>query len=394
LIPACYNWVIVLVQGQPTVIDIQVSLKTQTPIYAQLVEQITLLIENRQVQPGDRLPTVRDLSRQLGINPTTVARAYRDLELAGLLEARCRRGTVVLRKLSGSPVTDLRRRHLTAKLDQFIRQALSLGFHLEELESAFNLQLNRNRFSPASPSRFETMVAVKTLNIVGSNDLALDLLINRLKYQHPDLLVKALSIGSTGGLQALREGQADIAGLHLLDPASGEYNLPFIRQNLQGIETAVVRLADRIQGLIVAKGNPRHIRGLRDLVRPDIVFINRQPGSGTRLLLDYQLAQSGISGKAIRGYTQEKSSHLEVALGVERGRADVALGIRSAANSCDLDFIPLARECFDLVTTAPVFHSRLFADLLYIIRDEEFKRVVNGMGGYDISHTGEMQFVT
>jgi putative molybdopterin biosynthesis protein len=142
----------------------------------------------------------------------------------------------------------------------------------------------------------------------------------------------------------------------------------------------------------VAKGNPKNIRGIEDLKRPDITFINRQKGSGTRVLLDYKLKTLGISNRDIRGYNEELDTHLQVAMNILNGHADAGMGIQSAAYSCDLEFIPATKEKFDLVFPLKYLHTPIFTLLLDIIKNEEFKKVVDEMGGYDTSLIGEIAY--
>ncbi|HSW56881.1 MAG TPA: substrate-binding domain-containing protein [Dehalococcoidales bacterium] len=211
--------------------------------------------------------------------------------------------------------------------------------------------------------------------------------------QNSGIQIKITAAGSLGGLLALKEGHADMAGIHLLDDKTGEYNDPFIRQILPGIKVAVVHLANRTQGFMVAAGNPKNIVSPEDLRRSDVTFVNRQKGSGTRVWLDYKLREMGILPAGIKGYSKELDTHLAVALSVSRGEADVALGIQAAASSCGLTFIPFTKERFDLVIPAKNFNSPPFIKLLNIIRSQEFKQVVGEMGGYDTSQTGETVFI-
>jgi putative molybdopterin biosynthesis protein len=205
--------------------------------------------------------------------------------------------------------------------------------------------------------------------------------------------VQITPAGSLGGLLAIQEGNGDMAGIHLLDEETGEYNYPYIKHTLQGIEVAVVHLADRIQGLIVAKGNPKKILSLEDLKRPEITYVIRQKCSGTRFGLDYKLRELGIPPHSVKGYDRELDTHLAVATSIVRGEADVGMGIQAAANSCDLDFIPATREKFDLVIPVSKYRSKLFAPMIEVIQSDEFKKVVNEMGGYDTAQTGDTVFV-
>jgi molybdate-binding protein/DNA-binding transcriptional regulator YhcF (GntR family) len=377
-------------------LEIHITSRSQVPIYKQITEQVKQLIANNHLKPGERMPTVRDLSRQLDINSATVARAYQELAQEGILGASRRRGTIVLGDTDSPQRLSLRQNRLSSTVNNLILEALSLGYSPEELESAFTLQLARWRIqreqseSSAGTSKEEVP---KIIRIVGSDDLALELLVNRLKYKNPEITVQLTRAGSLGGLLAIKAGTADMAGIHLLDEETGVYNFPFIKQTLKGIEVAVVHLADRIQGLMVAKGNPKHILNLRDLERKDVTFINRQKGSGTRVWLDYKLRDLGISPDSIKGYERELDTHVAVGMSIVQGKADAALGIQAAAITCNLDFIPMTREKFGLVIPVDKYHSRLFAPLLDVIKNEEFKKVVNEMGGYDTSESGFTFFV-
>jgi putative molybdopterin biosynthesis protein len=228
----------------------------------------------------------------------------------------------------------------------------------------------------------------RTIVAIGSHDLTLDLLASCLRQRHPDLTLASANVGSLGGLTALSRGEAHLAGAHLLDEATGEYNLPFVRQTLPGVAAVLVNLTFREQGLIVPKGNPKGIRTLEDLTRPDLQFINRQRGSGTRILLDYQCKQRGIPPAKIPGYAREEYTHLNVAAAVRSGAADCGLGILAAARALDLDFVPLLKERYDLVIPRTQYEAPLLAPLLALIRGPEFKAAVAALGGYDVSRMG------
>jgi len=230
----------------------------------------------------------------------------------------------------------------------------------------------------------------RTIVAIGSHDLTLDLLASCLRQRHPDLTLASANVGSLGGLTALSRGEAHLAGAHLLDEATGEYNLPFVRQTLPGVAAVLVNLTFREQGFIVPKGNPKGIRTLEDLTRSDLHlgFINRQRGSGTRILLDYQCKQRGIPPAKIPGYAREEYTHLNVAAAVRSGAADCGLGILAAARALDLDFVPLLKERYDLVIPRTHYEAPLLAPLLALIRGPEFKAAVAALGGYDVSRMG------
>ena len=223
---------------------------------------------------------------------------------------------------------------------------------------------------------------------IGSHDLTLDLLASHLHRLRPELSLSSSNVGSLGGLLALARGEAHMAGCHLLDEHSGEYNIAYIRRYLKGHPVVLVNLVHRIQGLILPKGNPRGISSLEDLAQDDVMFINRQRGSGTRMLLDYKLRELGIAPNQVKGYERDEYTHLAVAAAVAGGRADVGLGILSAANAMGLDFAPLLSERYDLVIPAEHYESDVMQPVLEIIRGDEFRRAVDALGGYDTSAMG------
>lgn len=231
---------------------------------------------------------------------------------------------------------------------------------------------------------------LNTIVSTGSHDIALDLLSNQLRKRDPGLSLASSNVGSLGGLIALARGEAHIAGSHLLDEKTGEYNIPFIRRHLADHSVHLVNLVYRQQGLIVPKGNPRDIHALEDISLQNITFVNRQRGSGTRILLDYNLKQKGISSGTINGYEREVYTHLAVAACISSGAADVGLGIHSAAMALDLDFVPLLTEQYDLVIPTKFYESELLSHLLYALNEQDFRSQVGRLGGYDTSRMGEV----
>ena len=226
----------------------------------------------------------------------------------------------------------------------------------------------------------------RTILSIGSHDLTLDLMAQFLA-EHDRRLASA-NVGSQGGLVALRRGEAHFAGSHLLNPDTGEYNISYIRQYMPNIPVKVVALVMREQGLIVEKGNPKGIKKLDDLSRPEVQFVNRQRGAGTRVLLDYQLNLSRIPQSSIEGYQQEEYTHLGVAASVASGRADCGLGIAAAAQALDLDFVPLFQERYDLVIPRQFADDNLLTPLFGLLTDPEFQKAVSQLTGYDVSVMG------
>jgi putative molybdopterin biosynthesis protein len=229
-----------------------------------------------------------------------------------------------------------------------------------------------------------------TVLCAGSHDLSIDILGDQLKRDFPGARIAASNVGSLGGLTAIARCETHIAGTHLLDPATGRYNIPDIQRSIPEAALTLVRLVQREQGLLVQRGNPKKISGLKDLPRADVTFVNRQPGSGTRVLLDYELERQKISPESIRGYGREEFTHMAVAVAVASGLADVALGVRSAANALRLDFIAVGEEQYDLIIRRSFCDSQSGANLLQVIRSASFRKAVEALGGYDASGAGEI----
>jgi putative molybdopterin biosynthesis protein len=228
----------------------------------------------------------------------------------------------------------------------------------------------------------------KTIFAIGSHDITLDILAQHLA-EHQRRLTSA-NVGSQGGLIALRRGESHLAGSHLLDPVTGEYNLSYIRKYLPGIPVRVITLVGRQQGLLVQFGNPKNIQGLKDLARPGVSFVNRQAGAGTRVLLDYYLELLGVAPEGIQGYNQEEYTHLAVAAAVSSGRADCGLGIAAAAQALELDFIPLFQERYDLVVPRDFADGELLAPLWDVLASATFRQEVAALPGYDVTKMGSV----
>jgi putative molybdopterin biosynthesis protein len=217
----------------------------------------------------------------------------------------------------------------------------------------------------------------------GSHDLALEKISEQIA-DHLTLLT--LPVGSLDGLVNLRQGLCQISGAHLLDK-SGEYNAPFVRHLFPDRSMDLVTLAYRTQGLIVAEGNPKGVRSVSDLAQTGLCFINRNPGSGTRLWLDTELERLGISSESINGYGHVVNTHTECARAVASGQADAALGLQASAMQYNLDFIPLFEERYDLVL--PHEQEDALAPLLDYIQTNVFRQTISTLIGYTTTHSGE-----
>ncbi len=231
---------------------------------------------------------------------------------------------------------------------------------------------------------------MNTLVIIGSHDITIDILGDEIRRGGRNIRVSSGNVGSLGGLMALRKGLCHLSGSHLLDSETGEYNISYIKRYLKGIKVSVFHLVLRDQGLIVAKNNPKGIKGINDLVRDDITFVNRQAGSGTRVLLDYRLEQSGINPDSIRGYNHVEFTHMAVAVDVLSGAADCGMGIFAAAKALDLGFVSMEREQYDLVVPSSMLDNPNIQALLETIRSPGFRKRVEILGGYDPSRSGQL----
>jgi putative molybdopterin biosynthesis protein len=231
-----------------------------------------------------------------------------------------------------------------------------------------------------------------TIVIIGSHDNTLDLLADQIRMAKGDIGISSSHVGSMGGLMAIRKGACHMAGAHLLDIEDGTYNISYIQKYLPGEKVWVINLVMRDQGLIVPKGNPKRITGIEDLKTKGFSFINRQPGSGTRILLDYKLKALQISPSEIRGYENDEYTHMSVAVAVLSGRADAGLGIMAAARALDLDFLPVVTEEYDLVIPDRFYSTRKIQVLLDIIQSRDFKEKVTALGGYDTGNTGQIVY--
>ncbi|OGR25338.1 MAG: molybdopterin biosynthesis protein [Desulfobacterales bacterium RIFOXYA12_FULL_46_15] len=229
-----------------------------------------------------------------------------------------------------------------------------------------------------------------TVIITGSHDNTLDLLADQVKMIRGDLSISSSHVGSMGGLMAIRKGACHMAGAHLLDTEDGSYNISYIKKYLADEKVWVINLVMRDQGLIVSKGNPKHISSIEDLKSKGLSFINRQPGSGTRILLDYKLKALQISPADIKGYDNDEYTHLSVAVAVLSGRADAGLGIMAAARALDLDFIPVVTEEYDLIIPDRFYHTRKIQVILETIQTQDFKKSVMALGGYGTGDTGRI----
>lgn len=229
-----------------------------------------------------------------------------------------------------------------------------------------------------------------TIVSIGSHDLIMDMTGSLIHRRDSRYSLSSSHVGSMGGLIALRRGEAHMAPIHLLDEESGIYNESYIKKLLPGSKVALVKGVKRVQGMMVMKGNPKNIAGFKDFTREDIQFVNRQKGAGTRILVDYILKKEGIDPASILGYEREMTTHMAVAAAVSSGSADVGIGVLSAANAMDLDFIPIGEEEYDFAIPEKYLKMDMFKRFIDIIKSEEFKDILLNLGGYGAEGIGEI----
>jgi putative molybdopterin biosynthesis protein len=329
------------------------------------------------------------MARNWDCTSGTILRAYHELAAQSLVVSQIGRGTKVAEKLPALDQVPLRRAMLLNRIEANLLEIMTAGYTPEEVEQATRLALDRWRVYNSQPPE----VPAESLRFVGSHDPAVTLIASKFPSIFPGVVLQLSFTGSLGGLIALVEGEADIAGCHLWDEESDTYNIPFVRRLLPGRKVALLTLAHRRVGLIVPSGNPLAIHGLKDLSRPGLRFVNRQPGSGTRVWLDAQLKGLGIDGGEIQGYQDEKMTHSEVASAVARGHADVGLGVQTAAISYGQDFVLLTTERYDLAVPVEMWDCQPVQSLRNWLATDQARSDINNLGGYDTAQTGEVLWV-
>jgi molybdate-binding protein/DNA-binding transcriptional regulator YhcF (GntR family) len=325
---------------------IKIDFHSQQPIYQQLIGQIQQLISAGQIKRGEHLPSVRHLGDKLNVSPNTVARAYLELERDQIVVTKRGGGTIVSPSGDFERLRDVRQAHLYKNIRNEVIRFLSQGYEPEQMEAAFYTSLEswREENSPkigGGAGILPEFFREGSLRITGSHDIALNILVTLLKQKAKDIAIELNNVGSLRGLISLSEGKSEIAGIHLLDEETKEYNVPFIKRFFPGQKVAIINLVYRKQGLMVMAGNPRHIKGISSLPEPGLRFVNRQKGSGTRVLLDMQLKDLGIFHSNIKGYETELDNHLAVHWLYLKARL-MLVWYRGCSTSCGLDFLPVS----------------------------------------------------
>ncbi|OQY27103.1 MAG: hypothetical protein B6243_13375 [Anaerolineaceae bacterium 4572_5.2] len=372
--------------------------KNETFLYQEIAEALRRRIASGELKPDDKLPSVREMARQSNCTPGTVSKAYAKLSQEGLVAGQRGGGTRVTFGGLEPLHPTWQWASLVNRAERFLLEAINSGNTPVQAEAALSVAISRWRELQTSHPKGKIGEgrgdSPATIRFSGSHDLSVDLLARMLSEEAPAAQLSVDFVGSLGGLMALAQNEADIAGTHLWDEATDAYNLPFIRRLLPGRRAIAVTLVHRSMGLITPPDNPQDLRSLSDLTRPDARFINRQSGSGTRVCLDAQLKALKISPAVITGYKREVFTHLAVAEAVKNKEATVGLGIHAAAAAYGLGFLPLTQERYDLVFPETGWNTSAAQSLARIIRSDRFKEAVGALGGYDTSQTGQEIWVS
>jgi putative molybdopterin biosynthesis protein len=236
----------------------------------------------------------------------------------------------------------------------------------------------------------EEQAIKNTLVCIGSHDLVIDIASNLLQEESRKYFLSSAHVGSMGGIMALRNGETHLAPIHLLDMETGEYNISYLKKYLPNKQIALIKGVKRIQGVMVKKDNPLNIRSLQDIRDKKAKFVNRQRGSGTRLLVDYLAKKQSIDTESILGYDREEFTHLSVAAAVAAGDSDAGVGVYSAAAMMKLDFIPIGNEEYDIAVPVEYLEQENIKSFIKIITSETFKKELDKLGGYDYSEIGKV----
>jgi molybdate-binding protein/DNA-binding transcriptional regulator YhcF (GntR family) len=359
---------------------------TDRTLYQQIADDLRQRIQHGHYDPGDSLPSVRELAQEWDCTPGTVSRAYKQLSRQGLVVTERGRGTRVALGADRQRDPDLAWVDLVHQAEGVLLSGQRAGFETGEVMAAFAVagaRLAALRSTDAAQPH-----ASNRLSFCGSHDLALEVAAAYLAAGSPSYRLETTFSGSLTGLRALSDGSCQITGIHLWDPNTQEYNVSQVGKFLPGRRVALVTLAHRHLGLIVAPGNPSHLESIRDLARSNIRLVNRPASTGTRQWLDTQMESLKLETAQINGYRDERPTHLAVARAVAEEEADATVGIEAAAAVFGLTFIPLNLERYDLVIPEEHWENAIVQTLIELIQSPEWQASINALQGYDLHATG------
>ena len=363
----------------------------ESHLYLQIAESIRREILEGKLNPGDKLPSVREQSKHWGCTQGTVQRAYHELSNLGILDSRAGKGTRVsglLSPMQRKKDVVIRKANLINRSEEFLLESLSKGFTLDEIQHSINLAMDRWRMAENQ----EQNKIDKTIKYMGSHDPLFNSISSRFTQLFPGFGIKIEFSGSLGGLNALLNHQSDLAGCHLWDANSDSYNLIEVKRIFQKEKMVLVTLAHRRLGLILPPGNPLKIFSFGDIVQKRVRFANRQKGSGTRVWLDTMLMKNGIAPDQISGYENEYSTHSEIGRVIAEGSVGVGLGLESVAVAYGLDFVFLTLEKYDLVFYADQINQPPFDQFINWIKSPAGMNYITQFPGYENDETGNLLF--
>lgn len=357
-------------------------------LYQQITDSIRQQVLEGHLKPGDQLPPIRQLADHWNCTLGTVQHAYQELVKQGIVVSRPGQGTRVVERPQLRDDAMLRKAALVHKAESYLLEAVNTGYTTEEADQALRMAIDRWRVIELAPKPLER----KIIRFGGSHDLVIAWMSSHFDQIDPNFSLHLNFSGSLGGLIALAEGRVDMAGSHLWDEESNDYNLAYVKKLLPGRKTAIVTLAERNLGLILPPNNPLNINGLIDLTKPGVVFVNRQAGSGTRVWLDFHLRKLGLDTGKIKGFGNERFTHSEIAREIADSKANAGLGLEAAARGFNLDFIFLSRERYDLIIPKENFDRPGFQRLVSWLQKKSATREIKKLGGYDTALTGKVRW--
>ena len=353
-------------------------------LYLRITGSVQRDIDNGMYKPGDLLPSIRSMAQAWNCTNGTVQRALRELEAAGLVSTHVGKKTRVIGVPPYAPADSLQRAHLIHRAETFLLESMTAGHTPLEVEDAFRIAINRWR-TVVQP---QTGLSANTLRFSGSHDLVVAWMATHFGEITAGCALKLNFSGSLSGLTSLQKGEADIAGTHLWDESTETYNVEVVKSMFPEGGIALITMAQRRLGFMLKPGNPRQIHAVKDLARPRVRFVNRQPGSGTRVFLDALLRRNKIDAAQIVGYTDERSTHSEIAAQVAESRADTGIGLEAAAKAYGLEFIPLTTERYDLVLKESTFQLVCVQQMLNWLKSDAFHDLLLRLGGYEYTQSG------
>jgi molybdate-binding protein/DNA-binding transcriptional regulator YhcF (GntR family) len=355
-------------------------------LYFQIAASVRRDIYNGIYKTGDTLPSIRSLTNTWQCTNGTAQRAYQRLASEGLVSSHIGKGTRVIGVIPLKQKDTLRQANLINQSEKFLLEMITSSYTSVEVEDAFRVAMDRWR----KVSHTQDVSNQQMIRFSGSHDPAVAWMATHFDEISPGFSFLINFSGSLAGLMALSDGKADIAGSHLWDRETESYNIPVLHSLFPGEKLALITLAQRRLGWLITSGNPMNFHSIKDLTNPDIRFVNRHAGSGTRVFLDALLRKNRIDPNSILGYSNQKTNHAEIALEVSEGNADVGMGLESAARAYNLDFIFENLERYDLIVREKVFYSQPIQEMIKWLKNDRYHQILVSLSGYDYQNSGNV----